>query len=110
MKISIPRRRHWSKCKTAAATLSILLFTPVLAPAESIGAWVKTRIEIRAAHKAAEALANPNITVKERARVAQIYDQLARDKSPGPAVQTIVAIVTHYKIRILRNFGRSDHP
>jgi Flp pilus assembly protein TadD len=70
--ISNRARSNWSKCKRAAATLSILLFTPVLARAESIGAWVKTRIEIRAAHKAAEALANPNVTVKERLRVEQI--------------------------------------
>ena len=91
MKISNRERSKWSKCKRAAATLSILLFTPVLAPAESIGAWVKTRIEIRAAHKAAEALANPNVTVKERARVEQIYYQLVRDHPQSVPAQNALA-------------------
>jgi tetratricopeptide (TPR) repeat protein len=72
-------RNNWSKCKRAAATLFILLFTPVFARAQSIGAWAKTWIEIKAAHKAAEALANPNVTARERARVEQIYYQLVRD-------------------------------
>jgi len=53
MIISKRGRRNWSECKRAAATLVILLFTPVLARAESIGAWAKTRIENKAAHKAA---------------------------------------------------------
>jgi tetratricopeptide (TPR) repeat protein len=78
MMISNHGRSNWSKCKRAAATLLILL-TPVLARAQSIGAWAKTRIEIKAAHKAAEALANPNVTARERARVEQIYYQLVRD-------------------------------
>ena len=77
----ISNRGHndWSKCKSTAATLVILLFTPALGRAESIVASAKTWIEIKAAHKAAEALANPNVTAKERLRVEQIYYQLVRD-------------------------------
>ena len=66
MIISNRGRSNWSKCKRAAATLFILLFAPVLARAQSIGASVKTWREIKAAHEAAEALANPNVTAKER--------------------------------------------
>src|SRR6266478_856653 len=73
------RRSNWSKCKRAAATLFILFFTLVLARAQSIGASAKTWIEIKAAHKAAAALANPNVTAKERLRVEQMYYQLVRD-------------------------------
>ena len=62
MIISNRERSNWSKCKRAAATLFILLFTPVIARAQSVGAWAKTRIEIKAAHKAAVALVNPNVT------------------------------------------------
>ena len=84
-------RRNWSKCKSAAATLFILLFTPVLAHAQSIGASAKTWIEIKAAHKAAEALANPNVTAKERLRVEQIYYQLVRDNSRSVPAQNALA-------------------
>src|SRR5205823_8887107 len=84
-------RSNWSKCKCAAATLAILLLTPVLARAESIVAWAKTRIEIKAAHKAAEALANPSVTAKERARVEQIYYQLVRDNPQSVPAQNALA-------------------
>ena len=84
-------RRNWSKCKSAAATLFILLLTPVLARAESIGAWAKTRVEIKAAHKAALALANPNVTAKERLRVEQIYYQLVRDNPQSVPAQNALA-------------------
>ena len=91
MIISKRGRRNWSECKRAAATLVILLFTPVLARAESIGAWAKTRIEIKAAHKAAEALANPNVTAKERLRVEQIYYQLVRNNPQSVPAQNALA-------------------
>jgi len=91
MTISNRGRSNRSKCKRAAATLFILLFTPVLAPAESIGAWAKTRIEIKAAHKAAAALANPNVTVKERLSVEQIYYQLVRDNPESVPAQNALA-------------------
>jgi tetratricopeptide (TPR) repeat protein len=91
MAISNRGRSNWSTCKRAAATLLILLFTPVLARAQSIGAWAKTRIEIKAAHKAAEALANPNVTVKERLRVEQIYYQLVRDNPQSAPAQNALA-------------------
>src|SRR6266516_3505653 len=86
-----PGRNNWSKCKRAAATLFILLFTPVLARAESIGASAKTWIEIKAADKAAEALANPNVTAKERLRVEQIYYQLVRDHPQSVPAQNALA-------------------
>ncbi len=82
---------NWSECKRAAATLFILLFTPVLAGAQFIGAWAKTRIDIKAAHNAAEALANPNVTVKERLRVEQIYYQLVRDNPQSVPAQNALA-------------------
>jgi tetratricopeptide (TPR) repeat protein len=85
------RRRSRSKCKRAAATLFILLLAPVLAGADSIGAWAKTRIEIKAAHKAAEALAKPNVTAKERLRVEQIYYQLVRDNPQSVPAQNALA-------------------
>jgi len=91
MIISNRGRSNWSKCKRAAATLVILLFTLVLAHAESIGARAKTWIEIKAAHKAAEALANPNVTAKERLRVEQIYYQLVRDNSRSVPAQNALA-------------------
>jgi tetratricopeptide (TPR) repeat protein len=84
-------RNDWSKCKSAAATLAILLLTPALGRAESIVAWAKTRIEINAAHKAEEALANPNVTVKERLRVEQIYFQLVRDNPLSVPAQNALA-------------------
>src|SRR6266481_9643346 len=85
-------RSNWIKCKrAAAATLFILLFTPVLARAESIGAAVKTWIEIKAADKAAEALTNPNVTTKERLRVEQIYYQLVRDNPQSVRAQNATA-------------------
>jgi cytochrome c-type biogenesis protein CcmH/NrfG len=89
--ISNRGRSNWSKCKRAAATLFILLFTPVLARAQSIGASAKTWIEIKAAHKAAEALANPNVTAKERLRVEQIYYQLVRDNPQSVPAQNALA-------------------
>ncbi len=91
MIISKRGRRNWSECKRAAATLVILLFTPVLARAESIGAWAKTRIEIKAAHKAAETLANPNVAAKERLRVEQIYYQLVRNNPQSVPAQNALA-------------------
>jgi len=84
-------RTNWSKCKRAAATLFILLFMPVLARAESIGASVKTWIEIKSAHKAAAALANRNVTAKERLRVEQIYYQLVRDHPQSVPAQNALA-------------------
>jgi tetratricopeptide (TPR) repeat protein len=91
MTISNRGRSNRSKCKRAAATLFILLFTPVLARAESVVAWAKTRIEIKAAHKAAEALANPNVTAKERLRVEQMYYQLVRDNPQSVPAQNALA-------------------
>jgi len=91
MIISHRGRSSWSKCKRSAATLFILLFTPVLACAQSIGASVKTWIEIKAAHGAAEALANPNVTAKERLRVEQIYYQLVRDNPQSVPAQSALA-------------------
>jgi tetratricopeptide (TPR) repeat protein len=83
--------RGSSKYKRAAATLVILLFTPVFARTESIGAHVKTWIEIKAANRAAEALASPNVTAKERARVEQIYYQLVRDHPQSAPAQNALA-------------------
>src|SRR5881396_2953015 len=91
MTISNRGRSNWSKCKRAAATLFILLFTPVLARTQSVGASVKTWIEIKAAHQAAKALANPNITAKERLRVEQIYYQLVRDNPQSVPAQNALA-------------------
>jgi Tfp pilus assembly protein PilF len=89
--ISNSQRANWSKCKSAAATLVILLFTPVLGRAESIGAWARTQIEIKAAHKAAQALANPNVTAKERLRVEQMYYQLVSDNPQSVPAQNALA-------------------
>src|SRR5437870_9707911 len=91
MIISNRGRNNWTKCKRAAATLLILLFPLVLARAQSIGAWAKTRIEIKAAHKAAETLANPNVTAKERLRVEQIYYQLVRNNPQSVPAQNALA-------------------
>jgi tetratricopeptide (TPR) repeat protein len=91
MLISGCGRSNWSKRKRAAATLFVLLFTPVLVHAQSIGASVKTWIDIKAAHKAAEALANPNVTAKERLRVEQIYYQLVRDNPQSVPAQNATA-------------------
>jgi len=63
----------------------------VLTRAQSVGASVKTWIEIKAAHEAAEALANPNATVKERLRVEQIYYQLVRDNPQSVPAQNALA-------------------
>src|SRR6266513_5131945 len=87
----ISNRERWSKCKRTATTLFILLFTPVLARAETIGASAKTWLEIKAAHKAAEALVNPNVTAKERLRVEQIYYQLVRDNPQSVPAQNALA-------------------
>ncbi|PYJ72691.1 MAG: hypothetical protein DME72_07525, partial [Verrucomicrobia bacterium] len=87
-------RSNWSKCKRAAVALFILLFTLVLARAQSIGASAKTWIEIKAADKAAEALANPNVAEKERLRVEQIYYQLVRDNPQSvPAHNALAAFL-----------------
>src|SRR5204863_7885839 len=91
MIISERGRTNWSKCKRAAATLFILLFAPVITRAESIGARAKTWIEIKAADKAAEMLANPNVTGKERLRVEQIYYQLVRDNPQSVPGQNALA-------------------
>ena len=91
MIVSNRGRSNWSECKRAAATLFILLFTPALGRAESIGASAKTWMEIKAAHKAAEALANPNVTAKERLRVEQIYYQLVRDHPQSVPAQNALA-------------------
>src|SRR5881396_1095960 len=91
MIISDCGRTNWSKCRRAAAALFILLFTPAIARAESIGARAKTWIEIKAADKAAEALANPNVTAKERLRVEQIYYQLVRDHPQSVPAQNALA-------------------
>jgi Flp pilus assembly protein TadD len=64
---------------------------PVLAQAQSVGASVKTWIEIKAAHKAAEALANRNVSTKERLRVEQIYYQLVRDHPQSVPAQNALA-------------------
>src|SRR5206468_2197941 len=69
----------------------ILLFALVLARAQSVGASVKTWIQIKAAHEAAEALANPNVTAKERLRVEQIYYQLVRDNPQSVPAQNALA-------------------
>jgi len=89
--ISNRGRSNWSRCKRAAATLFILLLTPVLPLAQSIGASAITWIEIKAAHQAAEALANPNVTAKERLRVEQIYYQLVRDNPQSVPAQNALA-------------------
>jgi tetratricopeptide (TPR) repeat protein len=91
MMISNRGRSNWSKCESAAAALFILLLTPVLAPAESISARAKTWIDIKAAHKAARALSNPNVTTKERLRVEQIYYQLVRDNPQSVPAQNALA-------------------
>ena len=84
-------RSNWSKCKRAAVALFILLFTLVLARAQSFGASAKTWIEIKAADKAAEGLANPNVTAKERLRVGQMYYQLVRDNPQSVPGQNALA-------------------
>jgi tetratricopeptide (TPR) repeat protein len=84
-------RSNWGKCKRAAAALFVLLFTLVLARAESIGASAKTWIDIKAADKAAEALANPKVTAKERLRVEQMYYQLVRDNPQSVPAQNALA-------------------
>lgn len=89
--ISTRGRNNWNKCKRAAATVFILLFTLVLARAQSIGASVKTGIEIKAAHKAAQALANPNVTAKEHLRVEQICYQIVRDNPQSVPAQNALA-------------------
>lgn len=84
-------RSNWSKCKRAAGTLFILLFTPMLARTQSIAASAKTWIELKEANKAAEALANPNVTAKERLRVEQMYYQLVRDNPQSVPAQNALA-------------------
>jgi tetratricopeptide (TPR) repeat protein len=63
----------------------------VLARAQSIGASVKTWRDIKAAHQAAEALAKPNVTTKERLRVEQMYYQLVRDHPQSVPAQNALA-------------------
>jgi cytochrome c-type biogenesis protein CcmH/NrfG len=90
--ISNRGRSNRSKCKRTAATLFVvLLFTPVIARGQSIGASVKTWIEIKSANKAAAALANSNVTAKERLRVEQIYYQLVRDNPQSVLAQDAIA-------------------
>jgi len=85
---------NWSKCKRVAATLFILLFTPVLAGSQSTGASVKTWIEIKAADEAAKALANPKVTAEQRLRVEQIYYRLVRDNTQSvPAENALAAFL-----------------
>jgi tetratricopeptide (TPR) repeat protein len=84
-------RNNWSKWKRAAATLFVLLFTPALARTQSIAASAKTWIELKEANKAAEALANPNVTAKERLRVEQMYYQLVRDNPKSVPAQNALA-------------------
>ncbi|PYL07676.1 MAG: hypothetical protein DME34_06370 [Verrucomicrobia bacterium] len=88
------RRPGW-KARTnssrAVAVLLILLLTPVLARAESITALAKVWIQIKGAQKAAEALADPNVTIKERLRVEQIYCQLARDNPQSAPAHNVLA-------------------
>jgi len=91
MIISNRGRSNWSKCKRAAAMLFILLFAPVIARAQSTDESAKTWREIKAADEAAEALANPNVTAKERARVAQLYYQLVRDNPQSVPAQNALA-------------------
>ena len=92
--ISNRERSDWSKRRRAVATLFIVLFTPVLGRAESISASAKTWVEIKAANKAAEALADPNVTAKERLRVEQIYFQLVRDHpQSAPAHNALAAFL-----------------
>jgi Flp pilus assembly protein TadD len=71
--------------------LFILLCAPVIARAQSAGASAKTRRDIKAADEAAESLANPNVTAKESARVAQIYYQLVRDNPQSVPAQNALA-------------------
>jgi tetratricopeptide (TPR) repeat protein len=67
----------------------------VLARAQSVGASVKTWIDIKAAHQAAEALAKPNVTTKERLRVEQMYYQLVRDNPQSvPAHNALAAFLS----------------
>jgi len=89
--ISNRGRGKWSKSSRAAATLFILLFTPVIVRAQSIDASVKTWIDIKAAHQAAEALAKPNVPTKERLRVEQMYYQLVRDNPQSAPAQNALA-------------------
>ena len=89
--ISNRGRSNWSRCKRAAATFLILLFASVIARAQFTGASAKTWREIRAADEAAEVLADPNVTAKERAHVAQIYYQLIRDNPKSVPAQNALA-------------------
>ena len=90
----ISNRARSRKHKRAAATLVILLFTVALARAEPIGARVQTWMEIKAARKAAEALANSNVTAKDHARVEQMYYQLVRDHpQSAPAHNALAAFL-----------------
>jgi len=63
----------------------------VLARAESISARAKVWIQLKGAQKAAEALADPNVTIKERLRVEQIYCQLARDNPQSAPAHNVLA-------------------
>ena len=63
----------------------------MLASAQSIGASAKTWLDIKAAHKAAKALASPNVTTKERLPVEQMYYQLVRDNPQSVPAQNALA-------------------
>jgi tetratricopeptide (TPR) repeat protein len=72
----------------------IVLFTPLIADGESISASLKTWLDIRAAHRAAEALGHRNVSAKERLRVEQIYYQLVRDNpESAPAHNALAAFL-----------------
>jgi tetratricopeptide (TPR) repeat protein len=72
----------------------ILFFAPHIAGAESITGSLKTWLDIRVAHRAAEALAHGNVTAKERLRVEQIYCQLVRDNpQSAPAHNALAAFL-----------------
>lgn len=91
MNILTSRGPNW---RMLAAMLLIVVFQPALAGAEPITASLKTWLDIRAADRAAEALAQSNATAKERLRVEQIYYQLVRDNPHSvPAHNALAAFL-----------------
>jgi Tfp pilus assembly protein PilF len=81
--------------------LIVLLFTPLMAGAESITASLKTWLDITAAHRAAEALGHRNVSAKERLRVEQMFYQLVRDNPQSAAAHNALAV-------FLWNSGKPD--
>jgi len=80
--------------KIAGVTLLMIFLAPVSARTQSVGASIKTWLEIRAAHRAAEALAHSNGTAKDRLRVEQIYYQLVRNNPQSvPAHNALAAFL-----------------